>query len=343
MIDSKTEQHLTLQEAGMVSIVITFILMIVLSITVMGFAQIIRRSERQALDTQLSTQAFYAAQYRQNTAKYIMTKEGYELTKNECGGKLGTSTVPYDIDASTNTKVTCLLVKSDLQNYVYDLSPGSGSAVVPLKSATAANITALNFTWDKGALTGDDLAKCNKTTNPPQGPSTAWGCPYGLLRLDLLPVSGITSGDRNTMMGKTYTAFIYPKSQPGPASVSYALGAGTNIYGGTAAQGVKVESACDDTNCSISITGLPAETQHYLRISTLYRSTKVSITPNVKVIGAQVLVDSTGKAQDVLRRIQVRVPVNGGVSQEDYALDTTDSLCKQFSTYPNISYSDACD
>lgn len=60
----------------------------------------------------------------------------------------------------------------------------------------------------------------------------------------------------------------------------------------------------------------------------------MSITSSLGLKGAQIKVDSTGKAQDVLRRIQVRLPLNATGSQNqlpDNALQSTDSICKRFS------------
>jgi hypothetical protein len=49
--------------------------------------------------------------------------------------------------------------------------------------------------------------------------------------------------------------------------------------------------------------------------------------------GAQAVIDSTGKAQDVLRRIQVNVPLRATSQNElsDYAIQSTDAICKRFS------------
>jgi hypothetical protein len=48
--------------------------------------------------------------------------------------------------------------------------------------------------------------------------------------------------------------------------------------------------------------------------------------------GAQAVIDSTGKAQDVLRRIQVHVPLTPSSenSLSDYALQSSEALCKRF-------------
>ena len=47
--------------------------MIVMSLIVLGFAQISRRNQRESLDRQLSTQAFYAAESGVNDARELIT------------------------------------------------------------------------------------------------------------------------------------------------------------------------------------------------------------------------------------------------------------------------------
>jgi hypothetical protein len=56
--------------------------------------------------------------------------------------------------------------------------------------------------------------------------------------------------------------------------------------------------------------------------------------------GAQTLVDSTGKAQDVLRRIQVRIPTNNGYDIPD---GTHADICKQYDLEPASTTSKTTD
>jgi hypothetical protein len=48
--------------------------------------------------------------------------------------------------------------------------------------------------------------------------------------------------------------------------------------------------------------------------------------------GAQAIIDSTGQAGDVLRRLQVTVPLQASSRDQlaDYVIQTTDSICKRF-------------
>src|SRR5689334_20404193 len=68
----RSTHHLDDRQAGMVAIMVMLILMLVISLIVLGFAQISRRNQRQSLDRQLSTQAFYAAETGINDAAEII-------------------------------------------------------------------------------------------------------------------------------------------------------------------------------------------------------------------------------------------------------------------------------
>src|SRR5688572_1479839 len=109
------------KEAGMVAIMVTMILMIVISLIVLGFAQISRRNQRQTLDRQLSTQAFYAAETGINdAAELIKGASGVVPDKPDCassGG--GFYTLTPTIDATNNVEYTCLTVDPSPESLVY--------------------------------------------------------------------------------------------------------------------------------------------------------------------------------------------------------------------------------
>ena len=58
-----------LRERGVVSIMVSIVLMAVMTLIVLGFSEIARRDQRQTLDRQLSNQAFYAAEIGVNDAQ----------------------------------------------------------------------------------------------------------------------------------------------------------------------------------------------------------------------------------------------------------------------------------
>ena len=77
--------------------------------------------------------------------------------------------------------------------------------------------------------------------------------------------------------------------------------------------------------------------EYYLRVKPIYGSAAITVkatTPSgaAQLVGAQALIDVTGKATDVVRRIQVRVKANNLVGSVPlYGLEGTDKICKKFS------------
>src|SRR4051794_27185754 len=61
-IQTQSFERQSLGQAGLVSIIVTLIMMLVISLIVVGFAEITRRNGSEALERQLSTQAYYAAE-----------------------------------------------------------------------------------------------------------------------------------------------------------------------------------------------------------------------------------------------------------------------------------------
>ena len=329
------------REAGMVAIMVTLILMVVISLLVLGFAQIPRRNQRQALDRQLSSQAFYAAETGVNDVARLIDSAAPGTTippKENCdssGDPFYGSLNPVIGPAEDQIQYTCILVDPTPNSLEYR-GIGTTGTVFPVV-AESGSIGSIRLTWTP--VPGDDgdpppTQEC--PTSSSLNSSTAfsdvsnWRCGYGLLRFDLVPTSGSLSmsGLQNTLM----TTFAVPLRSGGTSTITYS-GAPANSRVGT---------ACTNTSCRLTINLSPAGTRYHMRVLSLYKEL-VTLTveafsgPNatgdvVSLREAQVLVDSTGKAQDVLRRIQVRLPLSSSLnSMGDYAIQSTEAVCKRFS------------
>src|SRR5688572_21036006 len=124
-----------LKEKGLVSITVTMILMIVLSLIVLGFAQVARRNQRQALDQQLSTQAFYAAESAINDVRNLVKAAGAGASvpaKTACpsgGGGGFYNSLNSTVNGSIGASYTCLLVNPAPSSLIYG-SIGDRSTIV---------------------------------------------------------------------------------------------------------------------------------------------------------------------------------------------------------------------
>lgn len=196
-------------QRGMVSITVTVVLMLVISLTVIGFGQVVRREQRQALDRQLSNQAFYAAESGINDVKkYIKDHYGSIVPpdKTRCDNSEGTYNLPMTVDAATNTGYTCVLVGGTPKVLQYQLATTSPGKAFPIDARTNV-IDRIEFSWMATNSVPAPTAGCASTV-PAEMPTTAgYNCSgYGVIRLDLVPFPD-TGQSREGMLANSFTAF----------------------------------------------------------------------------------------------------------------------------------------
>lgn len=327
----------TAREAGLVSIMVTLILMIVISLIVLGFAQISRRNQRQALDRQLSTQAFYAAESGVNDARDLInqavTAGNTIAAKSDCSPGSGMyAGLNPDLDGVGNNEAeyTCVLVNPTPETLLYGDVGNASSTIVPIVSASGTNISRISLTWRTKDNTATPLTGCPGSTSGVFSPTSAWSCGYGVLRMDLVPTSG--TFNYAILQNNTITTFFVPLSVGGSTGADHVAVNGNDRIG----------VDCSDAECKFDITGFN-ENQYYMRVSSIYKNVSLQVTAydapgnQLTLKDAQAVIDATGKAQDVLRRIQVHVPLTASSQNQmsDYVMQSTDSICKRFVTMDN--------
>lgn len=312
------------RDAGIVSLMVTLVMMIVITLIVLGFAEIARNEQRSSLDDQLSTQAYYAAESGINDARAVIDSA------------IAANKVPPDkfscapdgnytggiVDNQHGASYTCLTVNTHPTALSYSI--GASSTVVPLLSAGGA-FPRFDLTW----TTEGDSTKC-----PISGPITftdsgSWSCPAPVVRVDLLDAGQPLS--RANWSNSTATIFFVPFSSNVP-------NVGTTKDKGTA-RGARctgtTSASCTASIClNVTCTG-NLGTSYYARITTIYVETNVGLNisaSGIKFDGAQAVIDATGKAQDVLRRVRVAVDLTDANSYAipDGAIVSADSICKRF-------------
>lgn len=360
--------RLRTDEKGMVSIMVTMLFVMIAALVVVGFTQIASRNSRQALDRHLSAQAQYAAETAINDAQSKLIADnnaGATLQEqNNCSGAYTKNSGVIGA-ATDGVSYTCLLVKPDVTDLSYD-NVTDNSLVFPLNASTGA-LGSLDITWRKSSsVTGNpNLANCPTSDQLPL--VTDWqpsDCGYGMLRLELVPneaASFSATSPAGTVCNgnfvcdtnaRTMSLFAAPAPNsasvaPGAASVSYNGGSNRHANSSNVTQGIRVVPRCTNTEgCKISITGLGFQyafariRMSYVDASNVQVGYSNAATDSRTFVGAQVMVDATGKAQDVLRRVQVRLPLAssstsvGQSSLSDYAIQTSGSICKKFSVAP---------
>ena len=323
-----------LNQAGMVSIMVTMVLMIVISLIVLGFAQISRRNQRQQLDRQLSTQAFYAAETGVNDVTKLITDElaAHPATtvpaKDDCANTGIYSALNNVLDANSRVEYSCVTL--DPTPAVLQYGDVDNDAVVaPLSTSSGTSFSTLKLTWRSKDNTATPLNNCPTAANGAFTTTANWQCGYGVLRFDLVPVNG--NFDAEQLRQRTMTTFVVPMQ--GAAASNGPINFAQNAANTNARFGLR----CTNADCNLTIQNLNTD-KYYLRVGSIYKGSSLQITGTdasgnpVEFKDGQVVIDSTGKAQDVLRRIQVRVPLTGGSKSEQpsNALESTGAICKRF-------------
>jgi len=349
---SATQQYRNSQnQAGMVSILVTMLLLIVISLIVLGFAQISRRNQRQTLDRQLSSQAFYAAESGVNDVRNLIEQAlaaGNTVpAKPDCTNGSGPAAAFYSslnptINAGSKVSYSCVMVDPAPKSLAFS-DVGPTGTVVPLFSGSGANFGTVKLTWQSKTGSATPTTGCPTTATNRFSPTTSWTCGYGVLRFDIVPVSS-ASLSPSTLQDTTYTSFLVPVPTSATTSTSYPGASPASRNGNNL-----IATRCNNTECSMTINGLSTN-KYYMRLQSFYQDVSLQITATEAITGnpaslqgSQALIDTTGKAQDILRRIQVRVPLTPSSTNlmSDYALQTTDSICKRFAAVDGYFQSSA--
>lgn len=346
--------NLRKSEQGMVSIIVTMIIMSVLSLIVVGFAQLARREQREALDNQLSTQAFYAAESGINDAR-IAIKNGYAINKKDCTDDTTFSAARKAIGTDGNVAYTCLLIDQTPSKLEYGTIEVDKATVVPINPVdtddnnAAMTLKELNIGWNRADGGGSDYYNdgFDGITLPP---ATDWtSSEAGILRVDLIPLpNGPLT--RSGLIDQTFTVFLYP-------SVGAAAETGVQYQRDIGNQGTIQRIACNTTGarkCNARIDNLPPGVEHYyLKLTSLYHNSAVTVSGEgassvnstqrpVAFKDGQYIIDSTGKAGDVLKRIRVHLPAGKtDYRYPNYAVNSVQEICKLLEVYPGGG-SDLC-
>lgn len=281
------------------------------------------------------------------------------------GGSIG---LKPDGEISSNDQQNlyykCLTVNLNTADYIGSLDPDK-SQTVPLKGVAGFNSVA--FTWHLNSLaqTNDDDGLT------PDAGSPAWPLdsrylpkisdfsqggqsPPAYMRLQLFGVPKSGNFDRGALDQRSFTAFLTPLPSlavggtPAPTNVTMQAGdprgfnqAKASPYAVRCMERIAATANLGNYACK-AVLGLPsgsldtANNNYYLRVTPLYRKThfRVELQDSGSTVNfneVQPLIDSTGRAADVFRRIEARTTFPGQTfDPERYGFEIADSICKDF-------------
>ncbi len=338
-----------LNERGFASIVIALILIIVLALLTVGFAQLARREQQTALDKQKATQANYAAESGINNAyKDILSGSitDSNASSTQCmtgpSGAAGTTkslpvgalTANQNINSTNGVTYSCVLVELNTTNLqVDDLSPNSGRHMM---FNTTDPLGSLKITW--GSATGrTNFAPTLNPDNPNLPTLGSWQYPP-VVEFSITPANGIPAVNPDQYLrDHTFTFYAYPARGSGNNTVNYTPGGSAQVAG-----------SCPDTGaypCSVTLNNLGGQ-QYVIHFVDFYDTSNIlitgtSTTGSTSSFSGEPVIDVTGKARDVLKRLRVRLFTNGGASNtpDDNAIlpngaVEAQNLCKRIQAAP---------
>ena len=343
----KNEKISKNQEAGFASIVITLLLIIVLALLTTGFSQLARNEQQNALNKQLANQAYYAAETGINdTIKDIsannINNQTPNVNTNSCIHPATGFTSHQNIDAQTGVSYRCLTVYLNPGNIYYtNVGSGVGHHItfeVIDSNNNPVTLNSLTVQWSStDGHNSTFRPSCSNNCFPAAG---NWTSP-AVIQFSVTPLS---TSDRTSLIANTFTDYLYPSSGSGGSTPYY------DSRNNFANQGNITGNACSASGvngytCSASISNLPniaAGSFYTVNFINYYDTSNISITGNdnsarpVQFKNAQVMIDVTGQAKNVLKRLQVRVPYNNS-GVPDYAIQAQ-NVCKRLEATPSNTF-----
>lgn len=325
---------LSRDQNGFASVVIAMVMIIVLALITIGFAQLARREQQNSLDRQLASQAQLAAEtgindviraFKDNPASI---PDGFE---NKC---LDPSLLPSTISANLDVTYSCVMVnKYPGDNKQENIGEGQSRNFT---FKTDGALSSLTVSWNS-------TTPANNKSKPGLmnfQPTNSWQWP-AVVQVSITPL-GPDAFNRASLTAGTFTAYLYPSTSGG--NVNY------NVTPAGQAPRVAAKD-CDPSATGyrpcVAINNIPgAPGDYYLVHIVSYlddsdiltdKLTEAATGRKLRFIDGQIVVDVTGKARNVLKRLQARVPANIDERRVDYPGDAMDvnTSCKRLETDPD--------
>lgn len=351
------------RESGAVAIFTVIFFLLLVSVITIGFVRIMLQEQSQAIDNDLSQSAYNSAQAGVEDAKRVVQWYNANCPGNTacaavensstCDGIYGNEGLTNAVtgfnvlsgsergvrvssDAGFNQAYTCLIIRLNTPNLPGTLTRGK-SDIVPLRATGPFNMVKLRWysTRDSG---GSNANVTPAPATPPLPEESGWASG----RPPMMRVQWIQhpSGNFALQDVTSKTLFLYPSlnAAVAPTTVFSFDAAGENTpYG-------PISTSCSTTQrssiyyCEADLYVDPPRTAYgginYLRLTSIYGDTdyQLELLNNgspVNFAGVQPIVDVTGRANDVYRRLQVGIRADVGEYPEN-VVESAQQICKNF-------------
>jgi len=353
------------RQQGITSIIAVIFTSILLSIISVSFIALMLREQSRSIDDQLSQSAYDAAMSGVEDGKRVLARcdngivascnaiNAQECNTVQASGLLGASGDSQVVIESSGGSggdllqaYTCVVINRDTDNYLGTLTSHDSSVMLAL--AGTGTFNRVKIDWYR-STDGGYNQPITPVVNIPLYAMASWPINYPpVLRAQYIQSqSTINLADYDDNDG-SHAVFLYPTRQTSP-DISLIANDNRRSLG---VIGSPVRSQCAsvpivDYACSATIA-IPSggAAERYLRLTSIYKGASFRVTlyndlNPVKFSGVQPSIDVNGRANDVYRRVDVRVEKKLSDTEIPYpraTVDITNNFCKDFSV-TNTSYS----
>jgi Tfp pilus assembly protein PilX len=333
-------------ENGVVAIFTALILIVVITIIVIAFAQIARNESSASFNNQLSTEAYYAAESGLNDVSAVVSYDASHPPLMPTGNSNCLSGIESGTTAvlAQNVSITCV----SLNTSPPVLSSGGGAGSQQIFNIGSGNpgspeISSINISYSSTNSTTPYAPSNCPPTSGEFPPSSGWGnnCPP-VLEVDLVPTSNDSGTgydyytyDELVLEQNSTTFYLYPTNNSGTTAPYYTA----------VAQGSVTPVDCNNNapnyTCQFSIGENSTFTAASLKIISFYNGSDLTISAGsstsssvVQNTQGNVAVDVTANADGTLKRTQVDISTGSSSSTSiapppEYAVQSNTSLCKR--------------
>lgn len=363
-----------LNQDGVVSLISILLFTLIITVLTLAYLQSAIRQQRNALNYDLSTRAYYAAEAgAQDAIRGLQTNPA---DKTACAPFIGGDPNGTVGESAFNLSYSCQLVTLNPSQITGELLAGE-TAMIRLDPSTLPAPAGPYRMYVRWSLRSAEVRAPRSTTDPIFPPNDNWSegdVPvHSLLRVGVIsaPRANPTRDNikqRVIFLNPTNQASVNNDSSLGDAGYPVLTVANDDIL--PQQENLVNNAACFSSNgatradfegyaCkrTVLLRGYDLNSQTiYVRLGALYKNTEFSITLVPQPLGSrtpilmqnnQAVIDVTGSANgEVFRRVQQRVSLGGYVRESgtDAALIAGEGICKLFSiTNDPSGYDEGCD
>lgn len=368
---------LTNKHKAAVSLFVVIFATLLITVVTVSFARLMVKSQQQATTIDLSQSAYDSALAGVEDAKRaLLTYKNIcqsapaspscvaatsAINGNDCNdplsilSDLNESNGEIDInttgdDNRLDQSYTCVKINLETNDYLGSLSKDE-SKLISLSGISSFSKIKIQWFNNTDASRADGLITPSAGSVLPLRRPSNWGINNPpILRAQLIQFNstGFNLTDFNNDQNVN-TLFLYPSAAGGIDTKDFLLDQHTEPENRPQLIACNSSFSSEGYACSVTISINGAMNNKFLRLSSFYNHTNYRIVllnnlnQEISFNGVQPEIDSTGRTNDMFRRVKSRVELNTDFPYPEATIDITGNLCKDFIVTNNVDhYSNNC-